>query len=182
MLKHAKYITALGLMSWALNSNAVVLSLDPARQNAQTGDEITLDILYDTEGKSTLGGGFSIKFDDTAFDLQKVVFDDNLPDDPDFRIKPDLPQKSDTFNLGFGNFSGIQGSGKAITLFFQALKPGVFDFILGDPLSPVDSFKETVSYKNATVVVQAVPIPAAIGLFASGLAGVGFKLRRKTCP
>ncbi|HHJ38476.1 MAG: hypothetical protein AXA67_12910 [Methylothermaceae bacteria B42] len=179
MLKHTKYITALGLMTWAFNSNAVVLSLDPARQIAQAGDEITLDVLYDTEGKSTVGGGFSIKFDDTAFDLQKVAFDDNLPDDPGFRVSPDLSQKSDTFNLGFGNFSGIQGSGKAITLFFQALKPGEFNFILGKPLPPEDPFKEPVSFNNATVTVQAVPIPAAIGLFASGLVGIGLKLRRK---
>ncbi|GEM_PF-3723546 len=181
MLKLVKPVAAAGLMAWTLDGGAVILSLTPDSQTVQVNDAVTLNVIYDTQGENPGGGVFALTFENSAFRLEKVEFDDNLPDDPGFRVSPSLPVTDKTFNLGFGNANGIQGSGKAISLVFQALTPGSFEFLLGNPLPPHDPFNKvtgTVTYNSATVEVQAVPIPAGIGLFASGLAILGFKSRR----
>ncbi len=176
----AKFVVISLLLFSAINAEAVIISLVPSSQNVLVGDQFSLDVLYDTEGLETLGGAFAINFDDTAFDFVSVEFDSNLPDDPFFRVFPTAPVNSNSFNLGFGNFAGIMGSGTAATLLFQSSQEGNFDFTLTDPLPGHDSFLEGASYVNAQVQVTApIPIPASAWLLLSALSSLGLMRRYK---
>ena len=128
MKQPAKIITTSLLLVTAINARAITLSFDPDATEAQVGDQISLDILYDLEGEKTVGGAFSVNFDSTAFKFMSVDFAAGLPDDPAFRVKPDLVN-SNAFNLGFGNFNEIEGSGTAATVTFKANKKGVLVLI-----------------------------------------------------
>jgi len=161
------------------------------------GDNLSLDVLFDTEGKTTVGGVFSVNFDSNAFDFSSINFDNSLKDDPFFRVFPEAPVNNNSFNLGFGTFDGLSGSGKAASIVFQAKQAGNFDFTLDDPLTGHDPFSEGASYVNAQAQVDdltvtpptvnpptvtppsSVPLPAATWLLLSGIASLGLIIRRK---
>ena len=159
MKQLTKFIITTMLLASALNAKAVILTLQPVTQTVKVGDKLNLDVLFDTEGRTTVGGVFSVNFDNNAFDFSSVNFDSSLPDDPFFRVFPTPPVSGNAFNLGFGNFPGIQGSGKVASLEFQAKKAGNYDFILNDPLTGHDPFSEGASYVNAQAQVDEVTTP-----------------------
>jgi hypothetical protein len=201
-MKHlTKSAVAALLLASTINAEAVILSLAPTTQTVKVGDKLSLDILFDTEGKSTVGGAFSVNFDNNAFDFSSFNFDSSLPDDPFFRVSPSASFNGKAFNLGFGNFAGIQGTGKVGSIEFQTKKTGNFDFILDNPLLGHDPFSEGASYVNAKTQVDdltvtppapeptppapeptppnPVPLPAAAWLFLSGITSLGLISRRK---
>lgn len=173
-----KLFTAALLLTSAISANAVIITLDPASQDIQEGDQLSLNVLYDTEGENTSGGAFSVSFDTNAFDFVSVEFDSTLQDDPGFRIFP-TSVNNNAFDLSFGSATGIQGSGNAITIKFQSKQEGLFDFTLGNSTEGRDAFLEGVSYVNAQAQVNAVPLPGAAWLLLSGFASLGLITRRK---
>ena len=184
MKKSTKIITISFLLATTINAKAITLSIDPDAVEAQVGDQLSLDILYDLEGEKTVGGTFSVNFDNNAFDFKSVKFSANLPDDPAFRVKPDSVD-SNSFNLGFGNFNEIEGKGTAATVTFMAKKEGSFSFDLGAPLAGHDPFQNvtSINYGSGAKVqvtpVNAVPLPGAAWLLLSGIAGLGVLKKKR---
>ena len=154
MKQLTKSAVATLLLASTISAEAVILSLAPTTQTVKVGDKLSLDILFDTEGKTTVGGAFSVNFDNNAFDFSSFNFDSSLPDDPFFRVFPSASFKGKAFNLGFGNFAGIEGTGKVGSIEFQTKKTGNFDFILDNPLLGHDPFSEGASYVNAKTQVD----------------------------
>ena len=184
MKQRTKFVVATILLTSALNAKAVILSLAPTLQTVKVGDNLSLDVLFDTEGKTTVGGVFSVNFDSNAFDFSSINFDNSLKDDPFFRVFPEAPVSNNSFNLGFGTFDGLTGSGKAASIVFQAKQTGNFGFTLDNPLTGHDPFSEGASYVNAQAQVDdlttpAVPLPTAAWLLLSGIASLGMITRRK---
>ncbi len=182
MKQLVKPIIASLLMASAISAEAVIISLSPLSQNITVGEQISLDVFYDTEGEETVGGAFSINFNNDAFNFVSVTFDSTLPDDPFFRASPDQVN-SNTFNLGFGNFNYINGAGRAATLLFQSVQEGSFAFTPEAPLPGSDPFQgvTNIRYDGAQVNVTPapVPLPATAWLLMSGISGLGLFARRK---
>ncbi len=178
MKQLVKPIVTTLLLASVFNAKAVSISLTPTSPSVRVGENVSLDVMYDTEGDSTVGGSFSVNFDNSAFDFDSFSFDSALPDDPFFRVSPSAVNNN-SFNLGFGNFPGIENSGRVGTLLFQSRQEGNFDFTLAAPLVGHDSFNEGVSYIDARVQVAPVPLPAAAWLLLSGISGLGLVSRRK---
>ncbi len=187
MKQSAKIITTSFLLVTTINAKAITLSFDPDAVDAQVGDQLSLDILYDLEGEKTVGGAFSVNFDNNAFDFKSVEFSANLPDDPAFRVKPDSVD-SNSFNLGFGNLNEIEGKRTAATVTFMAKKEGNFSFDLGAPLAGHDPFQNvtSINYGSAQIQINGaqpqpnpVPLPAAAWLLLSGFAGLGVLKKKR---
>jgi len=179
MKTFTKFIITSLFLVLTVNAKAVVVSLSPSIQSASVNNQVLLDVFYDTDGLNTVGGAFSVNFDNQAFSFLTVEFDSSLPDDPFFRVFPTEAVNSSTFNLGFGDFAGIEGSGKVATLTFLAEQEGIFDFFLDTPLVGHDSFTEETSYINAQVQVNPVPLPAASWLLISSFISLVVVGRRK---
>jgi hypothetical protein len=179
MKQVTKYIITSLLLIVAVNAKAVVVSVSPSIQTISVNEQILLDVFYDTEGISTIGGVFSVNFDNNAFDFIGVEFDSNLSDDSAFRVFPTEAVNGNAFNLGFASFSGFDGAGKVATLTFLAQQEGLFDFILDNPLPGHDAFPEGASYIDAQVQVNAVPLPAASWLLLSSFVSLVAVGRRK---
>ncbi len=178
MKQLTKFIIMTLLLVSASYAQAVTVSLSPVSQTIQAGNLLNIDVFYDTQEASTVGGAFSVTFDDTAFGFVSAEFDTNLPDDPFFRESP-TSVTGDSFDLSFGKFPGINGSGRAILLVFEAKQEvGLFNFMLSNSITR-DPFQEGVSYDNAQVQVNAVPIPGAIWLFLSAFVGMRFVPQQK---
>lgn len=173
------------LLTGSLTAHAVSVSLDPADSSVTVNDTFTLNVLFDTEGTNTVGGAFAVNYDKSAFSFVSATYDVTLDgdptfaDDPLFRVPVEEPE-SGAFNLGFGTFSGIEGSGKAAEVVFAATTQGVFEFLLTDPVGPIDQpFQEGATYSGSTVEVSPVPLPAAAWLLASAVLGMLGVARRR---
>ncbi len=173
------YIMTALLMIVAVNAKAVVISVSPSIQTVPVNSEVLLDVFYDTEGINTVGGVFSVNFDNNAFDFVNVEFDSNLSDDSAFRVFPTGAVNGNAFNLGFASFSGFDGAAKVGTLTFLAQQEGVFNFFLDNPLPGHDAFPEGASYIGAQVQVNAVPLPAASWLLLSSFVSLVAVGRRR---
>jgi len=179
MKQVTKYILTGLLLIAAVNAKAFVVSVSPSIQAVSVNSQVLLDVFYDTEGVETVGGVFSVNFNDNAFNFMTVEFDSSLPDDSSFRVFPTEAVDGGAFNLGFASFSGIEGAGKIATLTFLTEQEGLFDFFLGNPLPGHDSFAEGASYIDAQVQVNAVPLPAASWLLLSSFVSLVAVGRRK---
>lgn len=169
MKRVTKIVTVALLLIMPVGSRAsITLSLSPLTQTVQKNHELFLDVSYDTGGETTVGGAFSVNFNNMAFDFIGVEFDAGFPAGP-FRVFEDTDINDNVFDLGFGDFSGITGAGKVATLAFFAQHEGFFDFSLDNPIGGHASFFEGVEYVNADVAVNSVPIPTALWFLLSSL-------------
>lgn len=169
MKRVTKIVTVALLLMVSVSSRAsITMSLSPLTQVVQQNHELFLDVSYDTGGETTVGGAFSVNFNNTAFNFIGVEFGAGFPADP-FRVFEDTDINDNVFDLGFGDFSGITGAGKFATLTFFSQQEGLFDFSLDNPVGGHASFFEGVKYVNADVAVNSVPVPTALWFLLSSL-------------
>ena len=85
----AAWLTALGMVlspgvAGALN----ILSLEPSAQNLRVGDVAVFELKMNFDDV-TLGGDLNVVFDSAILSMSAVTFDENFPDDIDFRCPTD---------------------------------------------------------------------------------------------
>lgn len=106
--------------AFATDTAALVLSINPHAQVASVGDLVEVAVRYDDEGSLTLGGAFSIEFDDAS--LEPVAYAYSLIGDPRFQNTPrKYAGRLNDFTVA--SFSGIQ-SGDLVTVTFRVLRDG----------------------------------------------------------
>ncbi len=201
--KLSRLAAAAVLMSVVSGAQAVSVSMslnailppDPITPS----DMIELQVLMDFSDDATLGGGFDIIFDPglVSYVSESYITDPALGSDADF-TRDDNPLVTDIRNrveilpdrlagAAFGNFGGLSGPAVVASLFFIADAGGDAVFSLGDSTSAsVGGFFSAVTFAEqfpvftgTTVNISAVPVPAAVWLFGSGLVGlVGIARRR----
>ncbi len=162
------------------------------------GDLINLDIYMNFTDEATLGGGFDILFNSTlvSYISGSYVVDAGLNSDPAFTrddsAGADIYHRIDIesdglIGLAFGNFNPLTGPALVGSMQFRADNAGLADFGARDTTNPVvgNFYGEALgdiqhpTYLGTTVEIQAVPIPAAVWLFGSGLIGLLGVARRR---
>ena len=187
------------LMSAISSAQAVSLTLMSSTPSVAVGETIELQVLMDFSDDATVGGGFDIIFDPglVSYVSGSYLTDGALGSDPSF-TRDDNPTVTDPTKrvevlsdklagAAFGNFGGLSGPAVVGSLSFIANAGGDAVFSLGASTSAsIGGFFSAVSFSEqfpvftgTTVSVSAVPVPAAVWLFGSGLVGLIGVARRR---
>ena len=165
-------------------SHAATVTFGNTSVTAGLNDIITIDLLMDFTDDATLGGGTDIFFNDAVLSFLSFDFSSTtLVLDPAFGRLPDADVIAGKLEgMAFGNFGGLPGPGVIGTLTFQAIAFGDSALTMavttealkgGDFISNNTFGPQVVNFGSANVsVVSAVPVPAAVWLFGSGLIGL----------
>lgn len=165
-------------------AHAASVSLDPASPApARVGEMVSFDVLLDFSSDSTTGGSVDI-----AWDPSVLQYNDNFnitlsPRDSTFDVV-DFQQPG-LLSVGLGDFAGFTPTGVLGVVEYMAMGEGTTDISLGDSQKWGGFFSSTgalipVNYAGSQVSVSAVPVPAAVWLFSSGLVGLAGMARRKS--
>ena len=182
-----KVLAALTLMSMGAVANAASVSLIPntATSGLGVGGVLSMDIVIDFSAEGgTLGGGFDLTFDESAFEL--VSFTPTvILGDPAFGRPPDyVPGSGLLESWGVGDFGGLNtGLVGTVELAVRAgasssfISLGPTSGIAGPWVSAVDFI--TIIEPDYNQVEYVVPVPAAVWFMLSGLGAlVGFGRRK----
>lgn len=188
-MKHLVRLPSLILLLSAISgANAATISLLPTSASAIPSEMLAFDLSIDFTGDPTVGGGIDISFDTGLLSFQSFsTASSTLTLDASFTRSPD-PVSTGLEGLAFGSFSGLE-TGIVGTLTFQALAEGnsaLAMAVTSDPLKGGDFISATsgevqsVTFVETQVEISAVPLPAAVWLFGSGLIGLAGIARRRS--
>lgn len=182
LIIHTALTTALLLAS---SAQAVTVSLDPSSVSTQSENSISLDVLADFSTTEIDGGSIDFGFDSALLAYNNFTWDSSFASfTQDTLIDV---QDTDLVSIVFSTslFGTLTGNGHTLgTITFDALTEGTGSISMTDSLkyggfvfagNPV-----AVSYNNASVDISAVPVPAAVWLFGSGLVGLAGIARRRS--
>ena len=170
----------------ASQANAATVSINPASITVGDGASFSLTV-SGADFPETIGGGFSLSWDANILALTSADVDllgQLTTAGWDTSSVSSAAGQLDVLNASFA--TTFTGAFDILTLDFLALQQGVTtadlalnpiqgsDWVAGDFFTAIP-----VTYEGATVTVGAVPVPAAVWLFGSGLIGlVGIARRR----
>ena len=168
-------------------SQAATVSFNTSAQNVVTGSSFTLDVLG-TDFPAIVGGGLNLSFDASVLQVSSVsintaVFEFYLGNGTEEGVLNNvLGTLTDT---SFNSFVGASGNFTIMSIGFTAVGSGssllqlsesslwVFSDVTGNAIG------NQIDYSDALINVTAVPLPAAVWLFGSGLLVLARVLRRK---
>ena len=150
---------------------AATVSFIPQSTTVNVGDTVNVDI-FASDFTQLAGGLIDFQFDSAIIDIMAVPVVDNM-----WNYRPD-PGSRDNSNpdiwngLSFDALFGspaLEGSGLIATLSFEAVGIGAanLDFLYTEFFSRTDELWPVL--ESAEITVTAVPAPAAVLLFMSGL-------------
>lgn len=188
-------------MSAVSSANASSLWLETSTPAVAVGETIEITVNMDFTGDPTLGGNYSVFFDPALVSYvgESFITDPALVSDPSFtrddnpaagpanRIdtSPEALARGELADAAFGNFAGLEGPAMVAPLTFTAIAAGFAEFGLeaegffqaSGEFGP--QFPETAGV-GVEIGPSAIPVPAAVWLFGSGLLGLIGMARRRT--
>lgn len=169
--------------------NAATVSFNNSLTNVNQGDTFSLTV-QGTDFAPIVGGGLNLSFNSSVLQVNSVtinqsVFEFYIGDGTEEGIVDN--SFGQLLNTSFNSFFGASGNFDIMDISFTAVGTGTSDLNLSESLLWVfaDEFGgyygDQVTYDPATVnVVSAVPVPAAVWLFGSGIIGLAGLARRKS--
>jgi len=158
-------------------AQADTVGFNPDPANVMVGDMFSVDIVGDfTE---LVGGEIDLGFDSATLRIDSVVIDPHWDFDPasggpaDGNIWPGI-----FFDIDFGT-EPATGNFTIATINLTALAEGSSNLVVLNSFFADTSVELFPTLIDGTVNVSAVPIPAAVWLFGSGLLGLIGVARRK---
>jgi hypothetical protein len=190
-MKLTNGLLGLGVMLIASQVNAASISVNPAVNDVVIGDVLTLTVSGDfTAEGGTNGGGLVLSWDTnqvqltadlattrTAIELDLIANAWILPN------TGNLVVTASSISVDVINFFGSLPAFDIFSLDLVAVTPPstALISIVESPLSALTSGWDgvAVEFIGASVTTSAVPVPAAVWLFGSGLIGLIGLARRK---
>lgn len=148
------------------------------------GTTLTFDLLADFSDVPTIGGGFSITWDTSAFDF--VSYTSANAGDPAFGMDPTL-MDGILFDGAIGNFTPLSGTFLLGTIVVDMTTAMPGDYLIspiattgiGGPWIDGNTFVDEIDVNYRAMTVTIIPVPAAVWFMLSGLAALfGFARRR----
>lgn len=126
------------------------------------------------------GGGLNFSFDSSVLQISSVTINESV-----FDFVPSTGELDNLagslINTSFNTFAGTNSSFDILTIEFEAIGLGSSSLLMSEssmfPFADAigNTIGSTITYEAATVNVSAVPLPATLWLFSSGLiALIGF--------
>ena len=180
-------VLATGLLLGSAVASASTVGARPVTQDVFQGETVFVGIVAE-DLVNTAGGSMDVSWDPTVLTmsdvLTDVVINTAVWDDPDTSNFSDRGVLSSGLLSGLrvGTFTLVTGAAPVATLTFTAIGVGSSLVTVGDGAGLGGGWSPPIDTYNAgTVNVNAVPVPAAVWLFGSGLLGlVGIARRKKT--
>lgn len=183
-MKLTKGLLALGVMFIASQVNAATIALTPSVTTVNTGDAFSLTVVGSDFVTDVSSGGVQLNWDptlvtmtSTVADLNASLFSNGLLD---LGVTSVISGSSVVVGGTFGTIPGTLFN--FVTFNFQAISTANIDILnsaFGDWQDGAGQAVLDVNFVGATVLVNAVPVPAAVWLFGSGLIGLVGIARRK---
>lgn len=198
------YVAVLTLCSVASVSQAASLSIQPAEDLMGTvvqGNYFQVDIYMDFTDDPTIGGGFDILYDPSrvsyvngSFLIAPTLDSDSAftrDDDPAASALNQVEvnaAEGKVIGAAFGDFIGLTGPSLVGSMTFLAENVGLASFGLsatenlsiGNFISTFTLEPQDVSFAGTSISISPIPVPAAVWLMLSGLAGLAAVMRRKS--
>ncbi len=165
--------------------------LEPMLQEAQVGgDPVQMDLWMDFTGDATIGGGVDVTYNHAMLGFVSWTLNEALGSDASFTRDP-VEGMGLLDGIGFGNFGGLGGGGQTLVGTLQFVTLGTTGLALVDLAEDAGGaageFYSASSYNlqspgfvGAEVIINAVPLPAAVWMLLGGLGILGVGSRRKS--
>ncbi|MEM6640082.1 MAG: hypothetical protein AAF610_09275 [Pseudomonadota bacterium] len=195
-MNYAKHLLAYLTLTIAVNGHAASLSLVPMDFMpsyiingpneiiiTEPNPTLTFGLFADFSDETTLGGGYSIRWDTNAFEL--VSFTASGEGDASFTRDP-TAQDGLLFDGAIGSFGGLPSDFLIGTVVFQMTTAAGGNYVIS-PLASTGTSGPWVSFDLPTqfidvdynaMRVRIIPIPGAIWFMVSGLMAVATFRRR----
>ncbi len=154
-----------------------------ATTNVSVNDVFSLDVIGLGFNDIVDGGGVSFSYDASVLNVLSVSIDESVWDFG-FVSTGTIDNVAGVVDgIMVNAWSPVTGDFSVASVTFQAVGNGVSGLLLSEDLfNPWASAGSLINpgYVDAVVTVSAVPVPAAVWLFASGIIGLLGLVKRKT--
>lgn len=183
-----KIFQALLLLLVAGHVSAATVSFNNSSSSVNLNDTFYLTV-QGSDFATIVGGGLNLSFNASVLQINSVtinqsVFEFYIGDGTEEGIVDN--SFGSLLNTSFNSFFGASGNFDIMDISFTAVGAGTSDLILSESSLWVfaDEFGgyygDQVVFDAASVNVSAVPVPAAVWLFGSGLIGLAGVARRRS--
>lgn len=179
-----KFIFITSIFSSSL-ATAANITWDTAVTSVGVNDVFTIDVIGTGFASNVDGGGVNFSFDANVLNVTSISINGSVWDfGAGFNSTGAVNNVAGTVDGIYVNaWSAVTGDFSVASVTFQAIGSGASTLSLSEfALNPWASGGSLINpaYTDASVIVSAVPAPAAVWLFGSGLIGLIGISKRKT--
>jgi len=184
-MKNVKKIITLMTLLFSSHLSAATITWEASSTNVNVNDSFTLNIIGTSFSNNVDGGGLDFSFNSSVLNVASISIDENVWNLGAGISTGTIDNVLGTVNgISVNAWSDVIGDFTVASVTFQAIGSGISGLSLSEwGTNPWASGGSLINpdYVNASVTaVSAVPVPAAVWLFCSGLTGlIGFAKRKK---